>query len=251
MLEAVLDGLTTPASISRVTKVTRPAVYDILKKLMERRLVVSRITNGKKRWQLAEVSQLEEVFYDAKKFLFRFSEGREEVYGLSDATVVIHRGEESIKELMSNMFVDHKSERLLGFQGNVSTVGWDKIFSTKETNVINNKIKKNAYIVEGVLPKGWFETQVKALGIDWAKEFEGRTARINAIDESYFNHGGQIFIFKKSLYLLALNEEIIIEVRNSEIQKMILSIFEFIQDNSQTIDGNALLRTLIEKHDSK
>ncbi|MAG12232.1 hypothetical protein CL630_00255 [bacterium] len=67
------------------------------------------------------------------------------------------------------------------------------------------------------------------------------------IDEEYFKHGGQVWVFRNSLYLIAMNEEIIIEVRNSEIQKLILSMFRFIQDNSKKIDVNALLRGLIEK----
>lgn len=47
------------------------------------------------------------------------------------------------------------------------------------------------------------------------------------------------------MYLFALNEELIIEIRNSEIQRMILSIFEFMQENSPAIDANELLRRLI------
>ena len=60
-----------------------------------------------------------------------------------------------------------------------------------------------------------------------------------------------MFIFKDSLFLLALNEELIIEIRHSEVQKMILSIFEFMQDNSRSIDANELLRNLIQRHEVK
>jgi len=46
---------------------------------------------------------------------------------------------------------------------------------------------------------------------------------------------------------MAMNEEIIIEVRNSEIQKLILSMFRFIQDNSKKFDVNERLRKLVKK----
>ena len=49
----------------------------------------------------------------------------------------------------------------------------------------------------------------------------------------------------RTIFLMALNEELVIKIRNSEIQKMILSIFEFMQDNSHVVDANELLRTLI------
>lgn len=47
---------------------------------------------------------------------------------------------------------------------------------------------------------------------------------------------------------MALSEEVVIEVKNSEIQKMILAFFTFMQEHSRTIDANALLRDLIEKY---
>jgi len=67
----------------------------------------------------------------------------------------------------------------------------------------------------------------------------------HGIDEEYFQHGGQVWMFKNSVYFIAMNEEIIIEVRNSEIQKLLLSMFSFIQDNSQKFDVNARLRKLL------
>ena len=99
------------------------------------------------------------------------------------------------------------------------------------------------------MPFGFFERQTKALGKKWAQDFEGRMAVNHEIDEEYFQHGGQIWIFKKSVYLIAMNEEIIIEVRNSEIQKLLLSMFSFIQDNSQKFDVNARLRKLLGKEE--
>jgi hypothetical protein len=44
---------------------------------------------------------------------------------------------------------------------------------------------------------------------------------------------------------MALGEELVIEIRNSEIQKMLLAFIRFIQDNSRVIDANALLRSVI------
>jgi hypothetical protein len=46
---------------------------------------------------------------------------------------------------------------------------------------------------------------------------------------------------------MVMNEETAIEVCNSEIQKLILSVFRFIQDHSRKFDVNALLRELIVK----
>lgn len=246
MLLALQEGQNTPLLLSRTTRVSRPAVYAILQNLKKRRLVNSRITNGKKHWQLVSQQEIEETIYETKRALLKIPKGSEELHGLSDSMIVVHRGVEAIKQVMLSLFSENKNERFFwGFQGNVSAVGWNKIFSVEETNRINRAIKSNGIITEALLPKGWFEEQTKLLGIEWAKDFEGRTASVHVLDPKYFKHGGQCWIFKDSLYLFALNEEIIIEIRNSEIQRMILSIFEFMQENSPVIDANDLLRKLI------
>jgi Fe2+ or Zn2+ uptake regulation protein len=251
VLVALRDGARTPLALSRVTKVSRPAVYTILQNLKKRGLVESRIVDGKKQWRMCNEHEIDRVIADAKHALLKTPEGSTEVYGMSDSSVVVHRGAEAIKRLMLTLFAAHPRERLLGFQGDTSTIGWNHMFSVPETNKINRDIKNNRIIVEAILPEGWLEEQTKLLGVGWAKDFEGRTTRVNVIDPKYFKHGGQCFIFKDSLYFFALNEELLIEVRNSEIQKMILSIFAFIQDNSHVIDANELLRKLMEQSDKK
>ena len=245
VLDALRAEKNTPLLIAEYSKVSRPAVYEILDRLHKRGIVKSNIKNGKKYWSQAKERDLEQELYETKKELFDIEDGVEEVRGLSDSTVVVHRGGEAIRKLLGNLFKEHKDQRFHAIQGDVVVIGWNKIFGIEGTNELNRDIKKNRIIMEGILPYGWFERQTKLLGKKWAEDFEGRAAVTHEIDEEYFDHGGQIFIFRNSLYLMAMNEEIIIEVRNSEIQKLILSMFCFIQDNSRKIDVNRILRELI------
>lgn len=248
VLLALQDGQNTPLLLSRTTRVSRPAVYAILQNLKKRGLAQSRITNSKKHWQLVSQKEIEEALYETKRALLKIPKGREELHGLSDSMVVVHRGRDAIKHVMLGLFADKKNERFYwGFQGDNSSKAWNEMFTVAETNRINRYIKGNGIISEGILPKGWFEEQTRELGVEWAKDFEGRTARIHVLDPKYFKHGGQCWIFKDSLYLFALGEEIVVEVRNSEIQRMILSAFEFMQENSPVIDANELLRNLVAK----
>lgn len=251
MLSSLQDGINTPLLLTRATGVSRTAIYAILGNLKKRGLVHTRIVGGKKHWSLAPEREIEEVVYEAKRALLKIPEGREEVHGLSDASVIIHRGTEAVRKVLNEMLLDNKNERFYGFQGDVAAINWNKIFSVQETNAFNRAIKKNHIIAEAILPDGWFERETKNLGVEWAKDFEGRTTRVNIIDEEYFKHGGQMFIFRESIYLISLSEELIIEIRNSEIQRMMLSFFKFIQDNSQVIDANALLRTAIAELEDK
>lgn len=248
VLVALRDSAGTPLELSRITKVSRPAVYAILQNLKKRGLVQSRVVDGRKQWRMCDVRHIDEVIAGAKRALLDTPQGSEEVYGMSDSSVIVHRGAEAIKEAMLSLFANNTHERFLwGFQGDTSTIGWNRVFTVAETNRINRDIKNNHIITEAILPDGWFEKQTRLLGVGWAKDFEGRTTRVNVIDPKYFKHGGQCFIFKDSVYFFALNEELVIEVRNSEIQKMIRSLFTFMQDNSHVIDANGLLRRLMEQ----
>ncbi len=248
-LMALRGGADTPLLIARQTGVSRPAIYAILKNLKNRCLAEYHTHGGRKRWRVSEERDVDRAIADAKHALLGVPEGREEVYGQADATIVIHRGEKAIKNLLHEIIEENKGERLYGYQGSVSNIGWEKYFSVAETNQLNRAIKNNRLIVEAIAPENWFEEQTARFGAEWAKDFEGRTTRFNVIDPKYFEHGSQMFIFKRSLYLLALNEGIIIEIRNSEIQKMILALFQFVQDNSRSIDANELLRTLIARQE--
>jgi len=246
VLLSIQGGENTPLLLSRATKISRTGIYAILQNLKKRGLAKTNIHNGKKYWSLVPVRELEEALYGAKKSLLKIPEGREEIHGLSDSMVVIHRGKEAVKSVLRKIFSEHRNERLYGFQGDTAANNWDNVFTVEETNTLNKLVKRNQFIVEAILPTGWFERETKKLGMSWAKEFEGRMTRTVTIDQSYFDHGAQLFIFKNSIYLIALSEEVIIEIRNSEIQKMLMSLFRFAEDHGTLIDPNSLLRKIIE-----
>ncbi len=247
VLDALRAKKTTPLLISEYTKVSRPAIYEILDRLHKRGLIKSNIQNGKKYWSQAKEIDLEEELYSTKKQLFNIEEGTEEVRGLSDSAVIVHRGSLATRNILEDIFKNHKNQRFYGIQGDKVALGWNKIFGGKGIDELNRSLKKNRFISELIVPTDFFRRQTKLLGQQWAKDFEGRTAITHEIDEEYFQNAGQIFIFKNSLYLIAMNEKIIIEVRNSEIQKLVLSMFKFIQDHSRKIDVNAILRELIKE----
>lgn len=166
--------------------------------------------------------------------------------GVDDATVVIHRGKDAVRQVIRSIMVEQKNERFFTITGDGVAPGWDQVFGQEAINDLNKAMKKNNLISEIITPYGFFERQVQIQGAEWGKHFSGRAAISHEIDEEYFEHAGQVWIFKHSLYLIAMHEEVIIEIRNSETQKLIHEMFRFIQDNSRKFDVNARLRELIE-----
>lgn len=247
VLGAVWAGKDTPLLIAQETKVSRPATYEILERFKKRGLVKTNIRNGRHYWSPAKPQDLEAELYSTKKTLFNIEDGVEKVHGVSDATVVVHRGAKALHTLIHSMMNDHKNQRIYMTAGDRVTLGWSRVFGLERINEFNRSLKKNKLISEIVAVEGLFERQTAENGIEWAIDFEGRTAMTNYISPEYLDNAGQLWVIGKSLYLMAIQEEIIIEVRNSEIQKLVLSMFRFMQDHSRKIDVNALLRELIAK----
>ena len=249
VLRALQEGGDTPVKLSKVTGVSRTAVYAILQNLKKRGLAQVRTTNGKRHWGLTSEREIDGVLYEAKRALLKIPEGREEVKGMSDSLVVVHRGKEAVLELIVSLARDHRNERLYAIQGNSVQAGWDAVVGADKINEFNRNTKKNDIITEAILPFHWFEHHVQEMGpkagLLWAQGFLARAFACYEIDKSYFNHAGQIFLFKDSLYLMAMNEALVIEIRHSELQKMIKSMFAYIEDNAQLLNVNQKLEWVI------
>lgn len=247
VLLAIIEGCRTPLSISNKTKVTRPAVYDILLKLKKRGLVQSKTKEGKKSWHIVDQRELASSLYETKKVLLGLSDGREEVVGVDDSLIVLHKGKEAVNKILHEIFQSSHHERFLSLTGISPISDWMTVMDVDGIGIINRTIKKNSLITELVAPEKWVEEHFKAMGKEWAADYEGRTASTVYIEKKYFDHEAQLFGFKDALYLLALGDQLIIEIRHSAIQKMILSMYAFMKDHGEKVDANRLLRELMEK----
>ena len=247
VLLAIREGLSTPLLISQSTKVSRPSVYDILKKLKTRGLIESYILEGKKGWRLQPAEAISSNLYEAKKAILAIEIEKEEIKS-DNGGVTVYRGRESVRKEVMHIFSSRSDERFLGLTSYDRVVsGWMKILGIEGVNETNELIKKNKLLTDSIFSDKWLEKSYEAMGVEWAKAYEGRTASTTYIDEKYFNFSSQIFAFRDVLYLFSLEDEMIIEIKHNEIQKMILSMYQFIKDHGEKVDANRILRDLMEK----
>jgi hypothetical protein len=164
---------------------------------------------------------------------------------LKHKTIHLYEGKESVSDLMKQIFTTHKNEFCIGIQSDIVYKDWKKVLGLSTINNLNKNIKKNKLIIQAILPKGHFTRGIDTMGSEWARHFEGRTYRANEIDEQYFKHHAELFLFKKSLYLICLRDELVLEIKHPEIQKMMLLLINFIQDNSRLLDGNEIIRNIL------
>lgn len=142
------DGAQTVLDIATYTKVSRPSVYDILQKLKKRRLVQSHIVNGKKSWSIASEKELSDTLYETKKAILGFVDGKDEVGGVTDGVVTVHRGKEAVKKALMSMIRERKNERFLCYTpfSDILDKGWLAILTLDEINEWNRIVKKNGII---------------------------------------------------------------------------------------------------------
>jgi len=237
--------------LAATANVSRPSVYDILAKLKLRGLVESKIYKGKKRWQLASARDLSETLYTLKKDLLGLTDGREEVGAVQGGAVVMYQGDAAVRQKVFEIFATRHDERFIGYLGlDENLAGWFSMFNAEEISSLNRLIKKQSLITEAVFPTGWVTEMFARQGLTWAKDYEGRTAAASYIDPAYFDNGGQLFAFKDVVYLIALKDKLMIELRHSELQKMILTFYRFMREHGRAFDLNGELRRLIEKSEA-
>lgn len=246
VFEVLQGGLDTPVRIAKETNISRPAIYAILKQFEKRGLASSRLVNGSRRWTMASAQQLDEMLFAFRSSISKVPDGKRELYKETETTIALYRGKKAVNELLQRLFAEHRGERLRGFQGDNVYPAWRDLLGLDSIAAMNKSIKKNGLIVEAILPEGFFPRAITKMGTAWAKDFEGRTYRASLIGEEYFAHGAEVFLFKDSAYLISMKEALIIEIRHSEIQKMLGLIINYVQDNSKSVDGNDILRKLMD-----
>ena len=244
----LLDNYDTPIELAKHCPIPRPTIYITLDKLANRGLIFRQKHLNKKRWLKNSPEYVEKLLKDASLSLLKSTPKPSEKISVSDnLQISVHKGPKQISELLSGFIRKYPHERLIMISGNEVIDSWDRVLGVKKINAFNRQIKEAGMITELITSKKWFEYQAKTFGPEWSKDFEGRSTRVQNIDDKYLDYSSQIFIIKNRVYLVSMEDEVFIEIKNNEIAKLIISLTRFIQDHSSVFDPNALLRELIEK----
>lgn len=236
----------TPLKITEASDIPRPTVYVTLEKLAQRGLVQKR-REGKKRYWVTHIpKETKQNISNYKLHLDAHEEKKDSLQLSEDTQIKIHKGKAGILGIFLKMIKTNTGQNMLQFQGNNIANSWAKVIGAKDINKINKLIKKEKTVSEIVASLTWIKSQVNLFGRDWARDFEGRTLKMNVLDEKYLDFESQIFISGDSAYIFHMPEVLAIEILNTSIVKMLKSMILFIQDNSRAIDGNALVRGMID-----
>ena len=240
--------INTPLLVHHETKISRTAIYHILEVLKKRGLIERYKENGKFYYRMISDEEIANKLYEIKRELLGLAEGRSELSGSlpfgkgrgwdEPAGIILHHGLPAVKACFIKMFTDNKNCKFIGVQGNNTLPLYGEYLGDGFVDELNKKIKENKIIVEGIMSQGWETTSKASFDAEWATHYIGRMANLHQIPKEYFQHQGEIFLFKDTLYLITLRELTIIEIRHGDISQSIAMLIKYIMDNTHTIDIN-------------
>jgi len=215
----------TPLNISKYTHIPRSTVYFTLEKLKTRGLIRKDKTDKKYFWFIKTNEP---------------TDFKEEQHNQS---IKIYDSKELIDEFLSEI-VFNDGERFRSLSGDHIVHGWDEHIGKKKIIEFNNFIEKNGLITDSITSKQPLKEHIKLWGEEWITSFKQKPTEFHIMDKKYSDHGAQIFIKNKKVFVMNINKPIVIEIVDPEISKMFLLMFEFIKDYSQKVNIGEFLNTL-------
>lgn len=215
----------TPLKISSFAGIPRSTVYFVLEKLRTRGLVKKEKTGKKVSWYLK------------KNELTDFKNEQ------SNNEVKIYDSKELIEDFLSNV-VFKDSERIKTLSGDTITQGWNQHVGRDKIITFNNYIKENNLISDHITSEKPIREHIELWGDDWVNSFQEKPTEYHVLEKEYTNHGGQIFIKNKKVYIINMNKPLIVEIIDPEVAKMFLLMFEFIKDHSKKVNVTDFLNKL-------
>lgn len=243
MLQISKDS--TPATLAKKCSIPRPTIYITLESLVNRGLVRQRKLNNKKIWEISDMNTIHASIENLRDVLLENKGNQKKLKVNENTDIVAHHGRQTILNLFEKLIYKHAGNRLMGIQGTYAGDAWEHIFDTADLNKINSLMRDEGLITEIITSKDWFKRQIDIFGKSWAKNFIGRTAQVHFIDDKYLDYKSQIFLFENQLYLVSMDDQIFIEIKNKEVSKLIISLMRFIEDNSKAADINKILLEMI------
>ena len=241
----LMDKHSTPVALAKHCSIPRPTVYITLDKLHDRGLVLRHKYANKVHWRKNSEENIENLINETKQYLLKNSGSQGKISISNNIQISIHKGQKQISKLLLDMIQRFPEDRMIMISGSLVADSWNRVLGLEKINSFNRAVKEVGMITELVTSKKWFIEQANLFGVEWAKDFEGRSTRVQNIDNKYLDYSSQIFILKNRVYLFSMEDEVIIEIKNAEIVKLLVSLTRFIQDHSEVFDTNALLREFI------
>lgn len=248
--EAVILEMLQKTARSSVTgladsvKIPRTTVHFLLKKLKKRGFVEQIKIGGHYEWKIFSQTDLSRKL---RKLLAAFELKSDILGGIEgdDIGVEVYKGKEKIKEIYKNILKVGNNERVYVIQGNKSAKKALQKIDKEYFFDFHKAFKKRRVIMEGVIGESTLEIFKRLT----TKELESHSDRLiitHVVPDQFVDFNVDIIMYSNSVFIVNIEEENIIFIKNISIIQALKSLLSFMQANSEKIDLNAYIKQIIE-----
>lgn len=236
------------------TKISRTGIVYCLKNLAYKGLI-KKIRSGK-RYRYVAISPVE-LSNKLKNISEEISIGSGTVQGArirtsTESEFVVHVGIKEIISMYEKVMSLNKGERWKAIQPNKSWMNMHKYVAPQEMIKVNNFIRENGIIVDGVIQDNayklyheFFKNNKESLHAV-AESFTGRSADYTLIPHQFFNYNAEIWFIKNTVCLVNWLDAVAIEITNPDMRNFIKDMFEIVKEQGMKVDHNQAMREILD-----
>lgn len=238
----------TVTDIALGTKIPRTTVHFLLKKMAKKELVEKVAVNDHHEWKIFSKTDFSQKL---RRLLSGFESKTDILGGIEGQGigVEVYRGKEKIKEIYKNILKIGSNERVYIIQGNKSAKRALEKIEKEYFFDFHKAFKKKDIIMEGVIGESTLDLFKKIT----IKELESHADRLvitHIVPDQFVDFDIDIIIYGNYVFIINLEEENTIFIKNISIVQALKSLLAFMQANSRKIDLNAYIKQIIENRNS-
>lgn len=247
---AFLAGIShsTVTDIAMEIKIPRTTIHFLLKKMAKRELVEKVAVNGHYEWKIFSKTDFSQKL---RRLLSDFESKTDILGGIEGQGigVEVYSGKEKIKEIYKNILKIGSNERVYIIQGNKSAKKALEKIEKEYFFDFHKAFKKKGIIMEGVIGESTLEI-FKRLMTGELESHANRLIVTHIVPDQFVDFDIDIIIYGNYVFIINLEEENTVFIKNIFIVHALKSLFAFMQANSRKIDLNAYIKQIIESRTS-
>lgn len=215
--------------IEKIVRLPHATVYETLLRLHERGLVISVGRDRKRRWLTLSESLLSVES------------------GIQHKDVQVFEGKEQLLSLISELFVNHRDDRLLSFHGEKILEGWLSILNKKDIERRNIMIIDNEIIVERFVPELGYKKVFKSFPESWMKTMFGRAQITYLLPDDLFDTYTELMMFSDVAVVYETRVQRMTIFRDTETIKLFSAFFEMMRRLATKVNSEELFKMYVAR----
>jgi predicted transcriptional regulator len=243
-----------PYSVSEVaksSKVPRMSTYLALASLKGRGLIYSKIKGKRRFWLRHSEKEIAGTLNSLARNIHNEPE-RVEVKHSDLTGFTVLKGLPSLFTIFERISSGHKGSRLMGIQPTASLINVFKGVKPEKLQPIQEGIKHNKIIVEGLLREDYYPTLMSLLDtpdekIRVLEAFLGRSTDMVFVSNEYLNSATELMMFQDVAFLVNWKDEVALEIQNKDMLEFMKELFALARGYGKKVHQEEYIKNLISK----